>query len=228
MLAAGFALAGLPPFGTGLGKAVAEEAVAAAGVPWAPALFVLVSALTGAAVLRAAARIYFGAGPRPGAGVDDQDTSGSAEDPEVRGLLARVPPTMLAPIVVLLLAGLVVGVAPGVPAWFGAAAERFVDRDGYVAAVLAGARSAPGLPPDAGWTASGVGLGLLSSALAAVFALTALYRDRLPDLVGTLLQPVIAALRGLRALHSGHVGDYVAWLVVGVAVLGALVALPLR
>jgi multicomponent Na+:H+ antiporter subunit D len=133
MLAAGFALAGLPPFGTGLGKAVAEEAVAAAGAPWAPVLFALVSALTGAAVLRATARIYFGAGPRSQRDTDDtddQDTSGSQEQPEVEGLLQRVPLTMLAPIVVLLLGGLALGAVPGAPAWFGAAARGFVDRDG--------------------------------------------------------------------------------------------------
>jgi [acyl-carrier-protein] S-malonyltransferase len=32
----------------------------------------------------------------------------------------------------------------------------------------------------------------------------------------------------LRAVHSGHIGDYVAWLVAGVAVLGASFALALQ
>jgi hypothetical protein len=31
----------------------------------------------------------------------------------------------------------------------------------------------------------------------------------------------------LRRLHSGHVGDYVAWLFAGVAALGVLIGLPL-
>jgi multicomponent Na+:H+ antiporter subunit D len=30
---------------------------------------------------------------------------------------------------------------------------------------------------------------------------------------------------GLRALHSGHIGDYVAWLFVGVAALGVFLVL---
>ena len=34
-------------------------------------------------------------------------------------------------------------------------------------------------------------------------------------------------LQGLRALHSGHVGDYVAWLTAGVSVIGGLFALTL-
>jgi hypothetical protein len=33
---------------------------------------------------------------------------------------------------------------------------------------------------------------------------------------------------GLRALHSGHVGDYVAWLTFGVAALGGAFAFVLR
>jgi multicomponent Na+:H+ antiporter subunit D len=35
------------------------------------------------------------------------------------------------------------------------------------------------------------------------------------------------ALSGLRRLHSGHIGDYVAWLFVGVAAFTALVGVPL-
>jgi len=188
---------------------------------------VLVSALTGAGVLRAAGRIYFGAGRRPAKDTADEDTSGSQERPEVGGLLRRVPPTMLAPIVVLLLGGLAVGVAPGLPEWFGAAAARFVDGDAFRAAVLGIPTPRPGVPSAPAWTAPGVSLGLLSSVLAGVVALAALYRDRLPTGAGTVVRPFLGAVRGLRALHSGHVGDYVAWLVVGVAVLGALAALPL-
>ena len=32
----------------------------------------------------------------------------------------------------------------------------------------------------------------------------------------------------LRALHSGHVGDYVAWLTAGVVILGGALALAIR
>ena len=63
---AAFTLAGLPPFGIALGRSVAEDAVSGAGYPWALAVFVAVSALTGGAVLRAGARVYLGLGPRPG------------------------------------------------------------------------------------------------------------------------------------------------------------------
>jgi hypothetical protein len=37
-----------------------------------------------------------------------------------------------------------------------------------------------------------------------------------------------APIAGLKALHSGVVGDYIAWLTVGIAVLGGLVAVVAR
>jgi multicomponent Na+:H+ antiporter subunit D len=53
-------LAGLPPFGPGLGKALAEHATES---PPLIALFVLVSAVTGGAVLRVGLRVFAGRGP---------------------------------------------------------------------------------------------------------------------------------------------------------------------
>ncbi|MDT7555799.1 MAG: hypothetical protein QOI68_269, partial [Pseudonocardiales bacterium] len=60
-----------------------------------------------------------------------------------------------------------------------------------------------------------------------LFAATALYRDRLPSVATTPARWVSPALNGLRAAHSGHVGDYVTWLFVGVAVLCGFLVLPL-
>ncbi|MGB3895049.1 MAG: proton-conducting transporter membrane subunit, partial [Mycolicibacter sinensis] len=53
------ALAGLPPFGTALGKSLCEEAV---GTAWGSALFLGVSALTAGAALRAGIRCFTGFG----------------------------------------------------------------------------------------------------------------------------------------------------------------------
>jgi multicomponent Na+:H+ antiporter subunit D len=222
---AALALAGLPPFGTGLGKSLAEDAVAAGGVPWAVPLFVAVSAATGGAVLRAALRIYWGAGPPPGDGTDADETSGDEEHSEVGSLLQRVPLTMLVPIGMLLLGALAVGAVPAVAAGVGHAAAVFVDRSGYLAVAMATGAPAPVVAPETGWTASGVGLDLLSVGLAVLVALAAVYRSALPGPVraaGHALHPVVT---GLRRAHSGHVGDYVSWLLVGVAALGALILL---
>jgi multicomponent Na+:H+ antiporter subunit D len=62
MVAGALGLAGVPPFGTFLGKALMEEAALEAGAPWPIGLFVVVAALTSAALLRATGRIFLGLG----------------------------------------------------------------------------------------------------------------------------------------------------------------------
>ncbi|MET9482312.1 complex I subunit 5 family protein [Streptomyces sp. NPDC006638] len=192
--AGGLALAGLPPFGTALGKALTEEA---AGTPLT-VLFVGVSALTGGAVLRVAAGVFGGWGPRP-VGDETYETDGEREKPETSGTFGRVPDTMVAVPAVLLLGALVVGVVPALATRVGLAVDEALPGTASVA-------------PE--WTTTGVLLGLLSAVLAAA--------------VGTyaVLRPPGAAARDwtapLRRLHSGHIGDYVAWLLVGMALLGAL------
>ncbi|MGW6787586.1 complex I subunit 5 family protein [Streptomyces chartreusis] len=194
----GLALAGLPPFGTGLGKAVTEKAV---GGPLI-ALYVVASAVTAGAVLRVAARVFLGLGPAP---EDDTEyeTTGSGERPETRHRLSRVPDTMTAVPALLLAGSLAVGVAPG----FGEVLSHAVNEAGSGGAVV----------PAPHWSPAGVLLDLVATALALGLAALAVTRP------GWLAAPRRAL--PLRRLQSGHVGDYVAWVLVGATVLGAL-ALP--
>ncbi|MGJ5756278.1 multisubunit sodium/proton antiporter MrpD subunit [Streptomyces puniciscabiei] len=194
----GLGLAGLPPFGTGLGKAVTEEAV---GGPLT-VVYVVASAITGGAVLRVTARVFRGLGPRPEEADADLETSGSEEEPETTGPLSRIPDTMTTVPAVLLAAALAVGAVPG----FGDLVARSVNEAG-----------SGGAHASAQWTAHGVLLDLLSTGLAvglAGLAVTRPHWTAAPDWS-----------RPLRRLQSGHVGDYVAWLLMGATVLGAL-ALP--
>jgi multicomponent Na+:H+ antiporter subunit D len=193
--AGGLALAGLPPFGTSLGKATLEEATGGGF----PVLFVAVSAVTGGAVLRATARVFFGWGPRP-ASDPLYETSGTGEEPETAAPLRRVPVPMLAVPAVLLTASLLTGAVPGCPAAIGRA-------------LAATGRAAAPVPPH--WSAAGVGLGLASTALAVALAALAVRTGSLREGLNWT--------RPLRALHSGHIGDYVAWLFAGTLLLGALV-----
>jgi multicomponent Na+:H+ antiporter subunit D len=200
----GLALAGLPPFGTALGKAVSEEA---AGGPFT-VLYVLVSAVTAGAVLRVAARVFLGAGPRPeeAARADEEgtaaqaETKGTGEEPETGRRLARLPDTMVVVPAVLLAAALAAGAVPA----FAGLVSHAVSEAGSGGVVVTAPR----------WTAAGVLLGLLSTALAAGLAALAVTRPH--------VTAPHAWTGPVRRLQSGHVGDYVAWLVAGTALLGAL------
>jgi multicomponent Na+:H+ antiporter subunit D len=214
-------LAGVPPFGTFRGKALMEEAAAAAGHPWLAALFMAVAALTSAALLRAAARVFLGLG-RPGA-------AGAA--PLVRH--PHLHATLIGPAVLLLAAALALGLAPGLTGRVEAAATRFTDRPAYAAAVLQGT-TGPGEPAGGGRArrspAIPAALAVLSALLGATLALAALLPRRRPAgrlrrAAGRVWTPTAAVLR---ELHSGNIGDSVTWLVAGLAGFGALLALVAR
>ncbi|WP_328436657.1 complex I subunit 5 family protein [Streptomyces sp. NBC_00444] len=191
------ALAGLPPFGTAFGKAVTEEAV---GGPLT-VLYVVATAVTAGAVLRVGARVFLGLGPHPEEHAG-YETTGSGEEPETGQRLSRIPDTMTAVPALLLGGALTVGVAPG----FGDVVAHAVNEAG-----------SGGAHVSVHWTPVGVLLGLLSTLLAAGLAAVAVTRP------GLLAAPEWAL--PLRRLQSGHVGDYVAWMLVGAALLAAL-ALP--
>ncbi len=217
-LTGALALARLPPFGTGLGKALGEDA-AGHGRPWLlPAVFVTASAVTGAAALRAGLRVFFGTGPVPHSRPGEEETTGEGEEPEIRSPERSLPlPMTVVPAVLLALAALI-GCLPAVAAALSRAASVFTDPARYAAAVLTG----PGTPsaaastPAAGWTVAGVLLGLLSTVLAAAPA-TAAVHHRGP--APSTRHWTVRAVRTLRRLHSGHLGDYLAWLALGLAAL---------
>jgi multicomponent Na+:H+ antiporter subunit D len=71
--------------------------------------------------------------------------------------------------------------------------------------------------------------GSAATVLAIGLALAGLYRRRLPKTVSAIADRTLAPpARVLHALHSGVVGDYVTWLVVGTAVTGGVWALLLH
>jgi multicomponent Na+:H+ antiporter subunit D len=62
-----------------------------------------------------------------------------------------------------------------------------------------------------------VALGLLSAALAVGIAFVGVHFG-----LGRLRIMLKTPLHVVHRLHSGHVGDYVAWLLLGIATIGAL------
>jgi multicomponent Na+:H+ antiporter subunit D len=111
------------------------------------------------------------------------------------------------------------GLVPGLATLAHDAARQLLDPTGYAAAALDGIRAVP--PPTAAesWTASGLLLGLLSVLLALVVAAVGLYADRLPQLLRRGADVLTLPFRAVRSAHSGHLGDYVVWLLLGVTLL---------
>jgi multicomponent Na+:H+ antiporter subunit D len=232
MVAGALGLAGVPPFGTFLGKALMEEAALEAGTPWLIGLFVVVAALTSAALLRATGRVFRGlGGPSPGgSGGGAGSGAASGAEPGYRDHHRHAHPTQVAPAVLLLAAAVAVGLAPGITGVVETAAARFTDRAGYAAAVLEGVAG-----PGAGVSHPPVPLAapafwaVLSALLGLGLALAALAPQRVPgrlrDGVARVWGPVAATMRGL---HDGGIGDSVTWLVVGMAAFGTLLAVVVR
>jgi multicomponent Na+:H+ antiporter subunit D len=214
---ASLGLVGMPYVGVYLGHAFIDDAAGGAGRPWVPVLLWLGSALAGAALLRAGARIFLGWG----GGTDPLLGRALEEDPHERRVLR---PLLVGVALVSVALGAVVSVVPGLAQRTEHAADRFRDTSGYAAAVLhaKGTAHAPSLPPALEHTSLesilyGVGAALFAAGLAFI----GLQPRRLPR----LLSPPIHVLR---ELHSGVVGDYVTWVAVGTAVVGGVWAVLLH
>jgi multicomponent Na+:H+ antiporter subunit D len=238
MVAGALGLAGVPPFGTFMGKALMEEAALEAGLPWLLGLFVVVAALTSAALLRATGRVFLGLGPRrevaaapPRSPDPPGDHPGGPPDPPDEAAVRHphVHGTQVLPAVLLLAGALAMGLVPGLAAAAQDAADRFTDRPAYVAAVLGGAgQGAAGAHPPVHLAGPAL-LAALSAVAGLGLALAALLPDRLParlrDGVARAWNPAAVLLR---SLHDASLGDSVAWLVVGMAGFGTLLALVTR
>jgi multicomponent Na+:H+ antiporter subunit D len=224
----GLLLAAAPPFTAFAGKSLLEAAAKEHGYAWLIAVFIIVSAVTGGAVLRVTGRVFRGWGPNEGPDPAQARAARERVDEE-REPRTHTPVLMLAvPAVLLLgaaLAGLVPGMVPGVEVM----AARFVNHAAYARWVLG--------PGHVHWPhvaashieAIDVVFGLLSVAgavgCAAIGLLGRPWRESLPARVR---EPARAVVRTIRGLHTGHIGDYVAWWSAGASVLGGICLVALR
>jgi multicomponent Na+:H+ antiporter subunit D len=216
------ALAGPPYVGVYLGHALIDEAASDMGRHWVQPLLWLAGAISSAALLRAGARVFLGWG-----GDDDPMLWPPVkEEPLTERSEIRVLPLALITAALVVL-GIVISVVPGIAQRAEYGADRFRDRAGYADRVLHGIpmKTTAQLPFTVVHTTLesilyGVGATLLALAVAAY----GLYRHRL-----TLrLRPIEPALVALKRVHSGVVGDYVMWVVLGTALLGGVWAIGLR
>lgn len=205
------ALADLPPFATSVGK---NLLVAGAGsAAWlVEAVFVITTVGTSGAILASAARAWRGDTPEEGSPSEDQAEEGGTP----------VAALLLIPAVVLLAAGLALGLLPDIAGRAVRAAAVFSDRRAYEAAVIHAKAVAATPAPGAPGASIATLLGDSAEAAGAVaFALLLLSATRLQAALG-------AATAVLRRLHRGHVADQVTWSLAGLAALAGLFAVAFR
>jgi len=222
----GLGLAGLPPFGTSVGKTLIEEA--GDRYAWLPWLFGFAGVLTGGAVLRAAGRVFLGWGTEQ----RDHDRSvrypeRGEEQRETTSAFDRTPAVLILPALLLAGAGLAVGLVPRAAERAEVAAASFQDRNAYATLVLDGRdhRSASTPRPP---TTTGAWYGLATAVGAVALAAGSLSWTPVSTRLRRRLQPALAPVGALRSMHTGHVGDYVMWFTVGLAALGCLLILAVR
>ncbi len=218
---AALTVAGLPPFGAFAGRALIEDAaLREPGYRWLPAVLALASALSAAPLLRAGARVFAGWGER--APRHPKDELGEQETADEASEAPRATSAWLwGPAIVLVAAALAWGLVPGLAPAVTEAAVRFVDTPGYAARVLGAAASpAAPAPPVHGPGATAFLYAAASVAAALAIAAAGLRANAAP-------RALVAVGERVRDLHSGHPGDYVAWVAVGAAALGGLLAVAL-
>jgi multicomponent Na+:H+ antiporter subunit D len=221
-------LAATPGWGSFLGRTLIESAAKEfPDLGWVPAVLTVTEILLAAAAIAAAARVFLGWGaPLPGevqeSGDGSADDDGEEDDERMSGPTDRTPALLYLPALVLLGASIAIGVLPDVQRLALAGAQRFMDSSAYVAQVLGGPvpvahASSAITSPSLQDILSGVGFTVVASLLGLIVVL--------PRRLGALSTPVRDVAGVLHRLHSGHVGDYVAWLTVGAVIFTGLFTL---
>jgi multicomponent Na+:H+ antiporter subunit D len=223
----GLLLSAIPVVTLFFGKSLLDGAALDAGFPWLPSIFMLSSMLTGGAVLRVAGRVFLGWGPAE-ASKGRQAHEAREEQDEESAPPDRTPLPMLVVPALLLGGAIVIGLIPGAVPGIEIAAGHFTDHSSVLTWVLHGTvRLAPEATSHVeGFDylyGAGATVGALSLAALGLFGRPLL--GRLPD---RLLAPVSAAIWMLRRLHSGHIGDYIAWWTAAAALLGGSTLIFLR
>jgi multicomponent Na+:H+ antiporter subunit D len=223
----GLLLSAIPVVTLFFGKSLLDGAALDAGYPWLPAIFVISSMFTGGAVLRVSGRVFLGWGPAD-APASRQAAAAREEEREEDAPRNHTPVLMLVVPGLMLVGAIVVGLIPGAVPAIEVATSHFHDHQSYINWVLHGRTH---FSPVSTSHIEGFDFAYAGGATLGAIALAALglfgrpLRRRVPKLV---LRPVVVAVGGLRSLHSGHIGDYIAWWTAGAAAMGGAALIFLR
>jgi multicomponent Na+:H+ antiporter subunit D len=213
---------------TFFGKSLLDAAALEGHYPWLPTVFVISSMLTGGAVLRVAGRVFCGWGAEQRADDEAQGSQAREEQDEETTGQDRTPAPMVVVPTILVLAAIVIGLIPGAVPGIERAAAHFRDQAAYIDWVLHDhVHFMPVATSHVETYDYLYGAGAVAGAV--LIAAVALFgyplRHRVPNLV---VRSVLTAVGGLRQLHSGHIGDYIAWWTAGAAVFGGASLVLLR
>lgn len=219
----------LPPFGPFRAFALIQQALSRAGAGWVAPVLAASAATAAGALLRATGRIFLGLGA-----VDDPALTRQLgprdedrEDPH-----RRPPPRrqwVLLPAFCLVAVAYGLGLAPELAGYGLRAAQVLSERAVYARLVLHGVAPGRGALPRPSPSAAAVAEAVAATAGAVAVAAAGWWWQRLPAAVsGTLGGLVRRPVELLKALHSGSVGDYATWMVLGMAALSLAWAGSLR
>jgi multicomponent Na+:H+ antiporter subunit D len=225
--AAAVGLAGAPLFATCVGKAMVEHLTEKPYAYTLTAVALVSSILTGAAVLRAGVHVFLGWG-EPSALEVSAPCPGS-EERETEPARHHIPAVMWVPPAVLVALSILSGLSGAMIRHTAGAGRQLHHPETLTAAVLDD-RSVPprievyfSVPMKARITATA------TTVLAAALAGAQIWRFRMPVWRrGFWRTAVLGSLRSLHRIHSGYVGDYVAWCVFAGGLLIAVVTRIVR
>lgn len=203
MTTGGLLLAGAPVGIMDAGTHMLDAAASRAGDAWVIAVLFFGSALTGGAMLRVTGRVFLGLGPMQG-----EETHAPTEQEDERS--SRPLWLMLAPCCGLLL--LAVAGGETISHVMNQAVPAFINP-----AQPAPSQAFPKAPhPLVPW---------LATSLALAIAAWDLSRQYMPRRLRRSADTLMRTFRPLEAAHSGLIGDYVGWLVLGLGIFAAALAL---
>ncbi len=219
-------LSGIPPYGTFMGEDIIDHAAKEVGYSWISYVFIFAGIVTAAAVLRVIGRFQFGWG-RVGPEEEGVEQGETDEGPESKG--HEIAATMAAPVFLLLFLGIAISFVPHLRDAVSRATVHFVDTSSLHAQALQAA-ALPSYVPEARLPLlPAVVRGCVATVLALLLALGTLFWEHVPVFGGLDVKAVALVLvRPLRILHSGAIGDYVAWITFGTAAVGVAFAWLLR
>lgn len=209
-------LAAAPPFLLMAGEAGISKAGEELGRPWISWIILFGGAVTSAAVLRVGMHTFFGWGAEP---LTDESAQ-IGELPETKEEDQRIFWYQFVPAALCMVIPIALLFTPEWLSVLRNAGAAFADKGAMLHIVYTGQPVSRQLPAwSAAWVPSAA-RGTTAFAMGILLALTSVFRSRLPRRmrIGIFLESDLAPLR---SIQSGHPGDYVLWLTIGIAIIGA-------